>query len=62
MINFEQEWLASERVRERLHEAAHERLARQVRRPATRPSDGRRLHWRAAFALVRRLTRAPGAV
>jgi hypothetical protein len=61
MINFEKEWLASERVRERLHEAAHERMAREFRRPAARRSGGRRLYWRAAFGLIRRLVRVAQA-
>jgi hypothetical protein len=61
-MNYETEFLASERLRERRDEAAHERMARQVRQPATRRSGGRALGWRTAFAVVRRLVRlAPAA-
>lgn len=61
VMNYELEFLASERLRERRHEAAHERMAGQFRRPAARRSGSRRLHWRAAFALVRRLVRVAQA-
>lgn len=60
MIDFEREFLATERMRERMHEAEHERMARAARRAAQRAvSSTTRGGW--ALALMRRLVRATAA-
>ena len=60
MIDFEKEFLASERMRERRHEAEHERMAHAARRAAKR-TDRSTARGRGALALMRRLVRASAA-
>ena len=60
MIDFEKEFLSSERMRERLQYAEHERMARDARRAAARTDrlDRPRRVGGWAVGLVRRLARA----